>query len=73
MVAVVDIVACAVRIVVVRMVVRVVPIVVLAVLVQNHSDEHFGFLPRPISRQAIYYPFSDPQSHSSSRCIIRTN
>lgn len=72
-VVVVEIVGCAGRIVVARIVViRVVPVVVvLIVLVQHHSDEHFPLLSRPVPRQTINRPFSDPQFHSSSRRIIR--
>lgn len=72
-VVVVEIIGCAVGgIVVARIVViRVVPVVVLIVLVQHHSDEHFPLLPRPVPRQTINRPFSDPQFHSSSRRIIR--
>ena len=71
-VVVVEIIRCAGGIVVARIVViRVVPIVVLIVLVQHHSDEHFPLLPRPVPRQTINRPFSDPQFHSSSRRIIR--
>lgn len=71
-VVVVEIIGCAGGIVVARIVViRVVPVVVLIVLVQHHSDEHFPLLPRPVPRQTINRPFSDPQFHSSSRRIIR--
>lgn len=68
-VVVVDIIGRAGRIVVARMMIRFVSIVVLIVLVQHHSDEHFGLLSRPVGRQTIYRPFSDPQFHSLSRCI----
>lgn len=72
-VVVVEIIGCAGRIVVARIIViRVVSVVVvLIVLVQHHSDEHFPLLSRPVARQTINRPFSDPQFHSSSRRIIR--
>lgn len=70
---VVDIVGRAGGVVVARMVIRVVPVVVLIVLVQHHSDEHFALFSRPLRPQTIYRPFGDPQFHSLSRCIIFVN
>lgn len=72
-VVIVDIIGCAGGVVVARMVIRVVSIVVLIVLVQHHSDEHFGLLSRPVGRQTINRPFRDSQFHSLPRRIIPTS